>query len=331
MGKIAGKRILITGGAGFIGSTLADALADDNEVVIFDSFARDTISGTRLIRHKNVSIIRGDILDADAVMKACSGSQIVVHAAAIAGINTTVENPVSTMRVNMLGSAHALAAAHAAGTVERFVEFSTSEIFGSRAYNVAEVDHAVTGAVGEARWTYAVSKLASEHLSQAYFNQYGLPTVIIRPFNVYGPGQTGEGALTIFIRRALADEELFIFGDGSQIRAWCYVDDMVAGVMAALMHPEAVGESFNIGNARAVTTIHGLAEAVIRVLGSKSKIVFKPALSADIELRIPSVTKAREVIDFEAKVDLDEGLRRTAEWIRNNHERLPQIQKVFRD
>ena len=329
MSKIIGKRIVITGGAGFIGSTLADLLADKNEIVIFDNFARDTITTTRLANHDNVRIVRGDILDADALAVACEGAQIIVHAAAIAGINTTLENPVETMRVNMLGSANALAAAHAIGSVERFVEFSTSEIFGSRAYNVGEGDHAITGAVGEARWTYAVSKLASEHLCHAYYKQHNLPTVIVRPFNVYGPGQTGEGAMTIFIRKALANEDLFIFGDGSQIRAWCYVDDMVAGVMAALTHPDAVGESFNIGNARAVSTIHGLAESVIRVLGSKSKIVFKPPLSADIELRIPKVNKARDIIEFEAKVDLDEGLRRTAEWIRQNSKALPKMQKVF--
>lgn len=331
MSDIKDKRIVITGGAGFIGSTLADVLADFNQIVIFDNFARDTITNTRLARHENVKIVKGDILDFDSLKAACKDSQIIVHAAAIAGINTTLENPVSTMRVNMLGSANALAAAHAAGTVERFIEFSTSEIFGSRAYNVDESDQAVTGAVGEARWTYAVSKLASEHLCHAYFKQYGLPTVIVRPFNVYGPGQTGEGALTIFIRKALADEDIFIFGDGSQIRAWCYVDDMVAGVMAALTTPGAVGEHFNIGNARAVSTIHGLAEAVIRVLGSKSKIIFKPPLSADIELRIPKVNKARELIDFEAKVELDEGLRRTAEWIRKNGDILPEMQKVFRE
>lgn len=329
--KITKKRILVTGGAGFIGSTLADVLADDNEIVIFDNFSRDTIGGTRLASHRNVRIVKGDVLDADAVGKACHEIDLVVHAAAVAGINTTVENPVETMRVNMLGSANVLAAAHAAGSVERFVEFSTSEIFGSQAFNVAESDQAVTGAVGEARWTYAVSKLASEHLAHAYYKKYGLPAVIVRPFNVYGPGQTGEGAITIFIRKALAGEDLFIFGDGSQIRAWCYVEDMVEGVLSALTHPDAVGESFNIGNARAVTTIHGLAEAVIRVLGSPSRIIFKPPLSADIQLRIPSVDKARQMMGFEARVDLDEGLRRTAHWVRENSGRLPELQKVFRE
>jgi UDP-glucose 4-epimerase len=187
----------------------------------------------------------------------------------------------------------------------------------------------VTGAVGEARWTYAVSKLAGEHLTHAYYKQYGLPGVTVRPFNVYGPGQTGEGALSIFIRKALRQEDLLIFGDGTQIRAWCYVDDMVEGVLKALEHPAAIGQSFNIGNARAITTIYGLAEAVLRVTGSRSRIVFRPALSADIELRIPNVDKAREMIGFSARVDLEEGLLRTTEWIAANESKLPPLAAVF--
>ena len=140
----------------------------------------------------------------------------------------------------------------------------------------------------------------------------------MRPFNVYGPGQTGEGAIQIFIRKALNNEDITIYGDGTQIRAWCYVDDMVDGLLKALENPKAIGESFNIGNSRAVTTIYGLAEVVCRVLNSKSKIVFKDALSADIELRIPETKKADKVIDFKAKIDLEEGILRTAKWYKNN-------------
>jgi UDP-glucose 4-epimerase len=327
---IAGKTIFISGGAGFIASTLIARLADANRIVVYDNDTRDTLSGTPFATHPNLTRIRGDVLDADTLAEAMRGAQIVVHAAAIAGIDSTVKNPVATMRVNMIGTAHALEAAQRAGGVERFLEFSTSEVFGSQAYKVNEGASTVTGAVGEARWTYAVSKLAGEHLAHAYFKQYALPTVTVRPFNVYGPGQTGEGALSIFIRKALKGEDLLIFGDGTQIRAWCYVDDMVEGVLAALEHPAAVGESFNIGNARAVVTIHGLAEAVCRVVGSRSKIRFRPALSADIELRIPNVDKARERIGFEARVDLDEGLRRTAEWIAANESRLPPLAPIFR-
>jgi UDP-glucose 4-epimerase len=137
---------------------------------------------------------------------------------------------------------------------------------------------------------------------------------VVRPFNVYGPGQVGEGALRTFVLRALRNETIEIHGDGTQIRAWCYVDDMVDAVLLALEHPRAVGQSFNVGNSRAVTTIYGLANTVIRVLNSKSQISFIRKDYADVELRIPSVDKARELIGFEAKVDLEEGIRRTADY-----------------
>jgi UDP-glucose 4-epimerase len=140
--------------------------------------------------------------------------------------------------------------------------------------------------------------------------------VTVRPFNVYGPGQTGEGAIQIFIKRALANEDIFIYGDGNQIRAWCFVDDFVDCLMRCIDDKKAVGESFNIGNARAVITTLGLAQTVCRVLNSKSKIIFKPPLSADIELRIPSVDKVEKILGFKAKVDLDEGILRTAEYFR---------------
>ena len=130
-----------------------------------------------------------------------------------------------------------------------------------------------------------------------------------------GRAQTGEGAIQIFIKRALKNEPLHIDGDGNQIRAWCYVDDFVECIMRCLEAPEAIGESFNIGNARAVITILGLAELVCRVLNSNSEIVFDPPLSADIAIRIPSVEKAKEVLGFKAQVDLDEGVRRMAEWM----------------
>ncbi|MDD0808778.1 NAD-dependent epimerase/dehydratase family protein [Curvibacter sp. RS43] len=327
---ITGKKIFITGGAGFIASMLISKLADHNEIVVYDNYTRNTLKDTAYANHPNVRQIQGDVLDYEALKDAMAGAQLVVHAAAIAGIESTVRNPVSTMRVNMIGAANALEAAQALGGVERFVDFSTSEVFGSFAFKVDEGQQTVTGAVGEARWTYAVSKLAGEHLAHAYFKQYQLPTVTVRPFNVYGPGQTGEGALSIFVRKALKNEDIFIFGDGSQIRAWCYVDDMVEGVLQALEHPRAIGESFNIGNARAVTTVYGLAQAVCRIVGSQSKIVFRDALSADIELRIPSVKKAKDLIGFEATVDLDEGLRRTAEWIAANEGSLPQLSSLFK-
>lgn len=328
--QIKDKKIFITGGAGFISSMLISRLADQNEIVVYDNYTRNTLKDSPYANHPNVRQIQGDVLDYPALKAAMAGAQLVVHAAAIAGIESTLRNPVTTMRVNMIGSANAMEAAQEQGGIERFVDFSTSEVFGSYAFKVDEAQQTVTGAVGEARWTYAVSKLAGEHLAHAYFKQYGLPTVTVRPFNVYGPGQTGEGALSIFVRKALKNEDILIFGDGSQIRAWCYVDDMVEGVLCAMEHPNAVGESFNIGNSRTVTTIYGLAQAVCRIIGSSSKIVFREALSADIELRIPKVGKAKDLIGFEAKIDLDEGLTRTAEWIAKNEASLPQISNLFK-
>lgn len=328
---ISDKRIFITGGAGFIGTQITARLIDTNHVILFDSFQRDSLSGTSLINHPHLTVIKGDILDYDALSEAMVGADYVIHAAAIAGIDATVRSPVNTMTVNMIGTANVLRAAHSLDRpIKRLIEFSTSEVFGSKAFKVSENALTTTGAVGEARWTYAVSKLAGEHLSHAYYSQYALPTVTLRPFNVYGPGQTGEGAMTIFIRQALQNEEIFIFGDGSQIRAWCYVEDMVEGVFAALTHPHAVGESFNIGNPRAVMTIYGLAESICRITGSKSKITFRPALSADIELRVPDTQKSKALIDFEAQVDLAEGIERTVAWIRDHGLNLPPIPEMFK-
>ena len=323
------KKIFITGGAGFIGSTIVEHLINDNEIVVYDTLERNALEARDCATHSKLRILQGNVLDQEALIEGMRGARIVVHAAAIAGIDRTAKNPVETMRVNMLGTANVLEAARQVGNVERFLDFSTSEVFGSRAYMVDETDATVTGAVGEARWTYAVSKLAGEHLTHAYHREYGLPTVTVRPFNVYGPGQIGEGAIQIFIRRALQNEDIFIFGDGNQIRAWCYIDDMLEGLLCALDHPQAIGESFNIGNARAVTTIFGLAEIVCRVLGSESKVVFREALSADIELRIPSVDKALDLIGFKAKVDLEEGILHTAAWYRENIDSLPSLPPIF--
>ena len=135
-----------------------------------------------------------------------------------------------------------------------------------------------------------------------------MPITVLRPFNVYGPGQVGEGALHTFIVKALKGEPLEIHGDGTQIRAWCFIDDMIDGVILAMIHPNAIGESFNIGNQQAIITIYGLANTVIRVLNSPSKIKFTYKDYADVELRIPSVKKAKELLGFEAKVDLEEGI-----------------------
>lgn len=310
------KRIFITGGAGFIANTLIKKLINDNTIIAYDNFHRDTLTSSGLLDHKNLEIIKGDVLDESLLTKSMKDVDIVVHAAGIAGIDTVIKDPVRTMRVNMIGTANVLAAAYMNKVKDRIIDFSTSEVFGSMAFRSTENDQTVSGSAGEARWTYAVSKLAGEHLAHAYFKQYKLPVVTVRPFNVYGPGQTGEGAIQIFIKKALNNETIHIDGDGNQIRAWCYIDDFADCLFRCLENPKAVGESFNIGNARAVITILGLAQTVCRVLNSTSKIVFDPPLSADIALRIPSVKKAEDLLGFKSKIDLEEGILRTAKWMK---------------
>ncbi|HEV7765972.1 MAG TPA: NAD-dependent epimerase/dehydratase family protein [Thermoanaerobaculia bacterium] len=312
------KIIFLTGGAGFIGATLTGRLHEANRIVIFDNFNRDSLTGRAWATHPNVTIIRGDVTDAAAVSKAMIDAQpnIVVHLAAIAGVDTVIKSPTTTMRVNLVGTINTLDAARQVPNLERFVDFSTSEVFGSYAFRAEETQITSVGAVGEARWIYAVSKLAGEHLVHAYHREFDMPTVTLRPFNVYGPGQVGEGAIHRFVVNALQDHDIEIHGDGTQIRAWCYVDDMVEGILLAMDHPNAVGQSFNIGNARAVVTIYGLANTIVRVLGSKSQIRFIRKDYADVELRVPNVDKARDLIGFEAQVDLEEGLRRTGEYYR---------------
>jgi UDP-glucose 4-epimerase len=314
---LSNKRILITGGAGFIGSTLIGLLVADNDIVVYDNFRRNALAGRPYENHKRLQLVHGDILDSSKLQKAMAGAHLVVHCAAVAGIDTVIKRPTETMRINMLGTANVLEAAREIAGIERVINFSTSEVFGRSAFRADEANLTEIGAVGEARWTYAVSKLAAEHLANAYYQEFGLPVVTLRPFNVYGPGQVGEGALRTFILRALKNEEIEIHGDGNQIRAWCYIDDFIEGLMSSMTHPRAIGESFNIGNSRAVVTVFGLAQTVVRVLNSKSPIRFTNKTYADVELRVPSVKKARELIGFEAKVDLEEGLLRTAEYYRN--------------
>ena len=312
---ITGKRCFITGGAGFIGSRLCARLVEDNELVIFDNGRRNALQHTDLARHRNVTFVKGDVLDLPAVEKAMDGCQLVVHLAAIAGVDDVFNHPVLTMKVNMIGTYNVLEAAlhH---RVERLLDFSTSEVFGSYAFRVQEGDVTSLGAVGETRWTYAVSKLATEHLAHNYYREFGLPTSSIRPFNIYGPQQVGQGAIHAFVVRALRGEDLVVHNDGSQIRAWCFVDDIVNGVVLALTRDEAVGQAFNIGNPRSVVTVYNLAREVIRISGSTSKIRFERVDRADVELRIPNIVKAQNLLGFSPKVDLEEGLQLTVDWYR---------------
>ncbi len=314
--KVTGQRIFITGGAGFIANKVISHLIQENDITIYDNFTRDTLTTSKLAGNSRIKVISGDVLDLPHLKKSIAGHNVVVHAAAIAGIDSVVKRPVQTMLVNMTGTSNVLEAASELKGLTRLINFSTSEVFGPNSFKSRESDSTVSGSAGEARWTYAVSKLAGEHLALAYYRERELPVVNIRPFNVYGPGQTGEGALSIFIRKAMHNEDILIDGDGTQIRAWCYVDDFVDGLVGCLENSKVIGHSINIGNARATMTILGLANTVCRVLNSTSRIIHHPPLSEDIAVRVPSLEKVEDLLGFKAKIDLDEGIRKTADWIR---------------
>tara|TARA_R110002096_G_scaffold433887_5_gene653965 strand:+ start:93001 stop:93972 length:972 start_codon:yes stop_codon:yes gene_type:complete len=319
---ISGRRVLITGGAGFIGSHLAERLLADpasgNHVVIFDNFRRNALGTAGLENNPNLTIIKGDVMDATALRAAMEGCDAVVHMASIAGVDTVLKNPVKTMRIAMIGTDNALEAARKIGNIKRFIDFSTSEVFGRYAYHVTEFDSTTLGAVGEARWTYAVAKLATEHLAMNYHKEFGLPSCSIRPFNVYGPRQVGEGAVHHFIRRALAGEDLIIHNEGSQIRAWCYIDDIIDAVMLCISEDEAVGHAFNIGNARSTVTIYNLAELIVRLTNSTSTLKCIDWPNTDVEVRVPNAGKSKELLGFVAQINLEEGLRRTIDWYRQD-------------
>jgi len=314
--KLKNKRIFLTGGAGFIGSKLCEILTNDNEIVIYDNFSRDSLR-YKNIRAKHVKIIKGDILDAGRLTKEVEDfkPQIAVHLAAIAGVDKVINNPVMTMEINIHGTLNFLHALKKfSSKLERVINFSTSEVLGAYAYKSDELANTNLAPVGEARWTYSISKVAGEHLLYSYFKEYGYPGVSIRPFNIYGPGQIGEGAIQVFIKNAVNNKTIQIHGDGDQIRSWCYIDDMIRGLELCLTEKKAVGEIFNIGNPKGTVTVSSLAEKIVRLCRTKSKIVYVPKNYVDVELRIPSIEKAERLLGYKPEVDLNEGIKRTFLW-----------------
>jgi nucleoside-diphosphate-sugar epimerase len=305
--------VCITGGAGFIGSHLAARLVAENEVVVYDNLHRNALQFAHLDGHKNLTFIKGDVMDPAATRQAVAGCQVVIHCAAIAGVYSVDRNAVTTIEVNMLGTNNVVRAALASG-VQRFVEFSTSEVYGPFIHKGKEDDLTTIGPVGENRWVYAASKLASEHLSFAHYKEDGLPLTIVRPFNVYGPRQVGDGAIRGIVLQALQHAPITLYNDGTQIRAWCFVEDFVDGVLRCAEHPDAVGQAFNLGNPQGTITNFELANMIIRLTNSKSDIVFKPHPGPEVDLRVPSIEKAQRVLGYQPKISLEAGISRTISW-----------------
>ena len=317
--KTKNKTVFLTGGAGFIGTKIVERLIDHNKIIIFDTLQRNSIKDTKISRHPNLKIIVGNVLDQKKIVQSIDNADIVIHLAAIAGIDTVIKCPTKTMNVNYVGTYNVLEAAKNLSHIDRFIDFSTSEVYGSYAYKLDEANPTSMGAVGTARWTYAISKLAAEHLSHSYYSEFNVPVTSIRPFNIYGPGQVGEGAVHTFIQRALNNEEILIHGDGDQVRSWCYVDDIVDAIMLCIENKNAIGEVFNIGNPRGTITILSLAEKIVDLCNSGSKIRFVPKPYVDVQLRIPDIEKSKKILGYAPKVSLEEGLQRTIEWYKNKY------------
>jgi nucleoside-diphosphate-sugar epimerase len=250
------------------------------------------------------------------VEKAVHGCDIVYHLASIAGIDTVTKRPTLTIEVTLNGTQNALKSC-LKHNVKRFIFTSTSEVYGPMAFNMNEEDNTSQGPLSEPRWYYATSKLAAENLVHAYYREFGLKITTVRLFNIYGPTQLGEGAIGNFVKQAVANQPITIYGQGNQIRAWCYVEDCVRGLILS-SDDKAAGQCLNIGNPYETPSIYQLAKKVIELAGSKSEIKFLDRFSekGDVFLRVPDTRKIKNLLGYEPKVFLDEGLKRTIEGFR---------------
>lgn len=310
-----GGRVLITGGAGFLGTHLAERLCSEAEIILFDSFRRNSLRwASELARDRNVRLITGDVLDIVTLGEALRGVDTVVHLAAIAGVSSYYNEALRTLQVNILGTVNVLEAA-VKEKVKRFVYFSSSEVFGPDAMWVKETSPHGIGPVSDRRWVYATSKLAGENFSLRYGEEHHFEVTVVRPFNIYGPRQSGEGAISNFCRAAIGGQSLTVYGEGSAIRSWCFVSDLVEGVLAILHTPDSAGQVFNIGNPREVETTLGLARRIAALVPGAT-IEMKTHEHAEVRGRIPSIDRARKVLGFDPKVDLQQGLQATLEWFR---------------
>ncbi len=309
-------KLLITGGCGFIGTHLAERLAGRYRLVLFDNLRRDSLQYVPALRTKpDIEVVSGDILDRAKVGAVLEGAAGVIHLAAIAGVSNYYERPVETLKVNVQGTFGLLEAMAEAG-VERLIYFSSSEVYGPRAENVSEAEAMmVSGPVSDRRWVYAVSKLVGEHAVLRSGETCGLRCTCVRPFNVYGPRQTGEGAISNFARALVRGEPIQIYGDGADVRAWCYVSDMADAVEEMLENEASFGLSFNIGNPAARCSTLELAESLIRLNGG-GRLEKVSRAHSPIPLRYPDIGLAHERLGYEPRVGLEEGLGETLNWFR---------------
>jgi len=320
-------RILVTGGAGYIGSHLADALmAQGHEVHVVDNLSTGKIDNIRHhLGNERFHFVNDSILNETLMDRIISRVDLIYHLAAVVGVKHVIDNPLRGILTNVRGAETVLELAYKYW--RKVVIASSSEVYGkSEKAPLAEEDDSILGPTAVGRWSYALAKAIDEHLAFIYHDN-GLPVSIVRYFNSYGPrlDPRGYGSVVAkFINQALAGKPLTVFSDGQQTRCFTYIDDTVKGSILAATLREAEGQSFNIGNDRE-TTILELAQLIKKLVGSTSEIVRIPYAEAyntnfeETRRRVPGVRKAERVLGFRAEVPLEEGLRRTIDWFRDEH------------
>lgn len=321
---ITNETIFLTGGAGFIGTALTRRyLGQGNRVIVYDSLVRNAMDYfPELRQHPGLTVIRGDVRDLEHLKRVIGEASYVFHLAAIAGVSKYFSIPAEVMSVNVIGTYNVLEAVKGNKKVRAFVDFSTSESYGSNCFNAKEEGDVKMENLSERRWTYATSKIASEKFGMSYYWQYGVPFIGVRPFNIYGPGQVGEGVISYFMNNVIRNETIQITGDGSQCRTYCYIDDFITGMELLLENTDkTVGQSFNIGTTTEIISVLSLAKLVREVAGGETPITFKKHQGEDVMVRSPNTDRIKS-LGFEPKVELREGLARTYEWYRAHHVKL---------
>tara|TARA_B100000315_G_scaffold200274_1_gene192422 strand:+ start:1112 stop:2071 length:960 start_codon:yes stop_codon:yes gene_type:complete len=307
-------RALITGGAGFIGSHLADRLLDrGDKVVLLDDLSTGRLANIEHLNGRADSeFVLGSILNADLVDHVVSRVDSVFHLAAAVGVNLIVEEPLESLMTNIRGTETVIEKAHKYD--KRILVMSTSEIYGKNTSDsLSEDDDRVLGSPLKSRWSYSEAKAIDEILAYTYWREKGLETVIIRLFNTVGPRQTGSYGMVVprFVGQALRNQPVTIFGDGTQTRCFCHVSDVVGGLVSLSEHPDAFGKVFNLGGSEEIS-IGDLAKRIIELAGSGSELEFIPYDNAyeegfeDMARRVPNTTRANRLVGFEPSVGLDE-------------------------
>ncbi len=310
-------RVLITGGAGFIGSHLSEALLSaGHHVHVVDDLSTGSLDNlSHLTPHANFGYTIDTVFNEDLTGELVDAADVVFHLAAAVGVKLIVERPVHTIECNVHGTEVVLR--HASRHNKMVLLASTSEVYGkSTSVPFREDADLVLGATTRHRWAYACSKMLDEFHALAYHKERGLPAIVVRLFNTVGPRQIGRYGMVLpnFVRQALADEPITVFGDGTQRRSFTYVGDVVRAMVALMGEPQAIGQVFNIGNVEEVS-IRGLAERVKAATGSSSEIVTIPYEEAydsgfeDMPRRVPDLSKIAALVGYEPKVGLDEIIR----------------------